>query len=103
MLTNYSFSICNDVPVYMAAVLEYLVTEVISCAGEAANARMSNIKPRHLQIVFQNNEELRELMTGEDRSIGKHMSSVWPWPTSLKFKFFSSTASMLNEPSSSGD
>ena len=65
MLTNYSFSICNDVPVYMAAVLEYLVTEVISCAGEAANARMSNIKPRHLQIVFQNNEELRELMTGE--------------------------------------
>jgi hypothetical protein len=30
-----------------------------------------------LQIVFQNNEELRELMTGEDRSIGKHISKKW--------------------------
>ncbi|EFX87422.1 hypothetical protein DAPPUDRAFT_43767, partial [Daphnia pulex] len=73
MLSDYSIDICKDAPVYMAAVLEYLVTEVISFAGEAANARMSKIKPRHLQIVFQNNEELRELMTGEDRSIGKHI------------------------------
>ena len=54
------------------AVLQYLVTEVISLAGETANnARKFKIKPRHLQMVFQNHEELCELMIGEDNSIGK--------------------------------
>lgn len=72
MLTDYTLDICEDAPVYLAGVLQYLVTEFVSLAGETANkAGMSIIKPRHLQIVFQNNEDFRELMIGEDRSIGK--------------------------------
>jgi hypothetical protein len=71
MLADYSLDICEDAPIYMAAVLEYLVTKVISLAGETANnTRKSQIKPSHLQIVFQNNEEVRDLMIGEDGSIG---------------------------------
>ena len=72
MLADYTFDICEDAPVYLGAVLQYLVTEVISLAGETANnARKFKIKPRHLQMVFQNHEELCELMIGEDNSIGK--------------------------------
>ncbi|XP_063994339.1 histone H2AX-like [Diachasmimorpha longicaudata] len=47
----------------MAAVLEYLVTEVLELAGFAAkDNRKKRIIPRHIQLSIREDEELNELL-----------------------------------------
>jgi histone H2A len=49
--------------IYMGAVLEYLVAEVMELSGNAAseNHRLT-INPRHLTLAFKNDEELSVLI-----------------------------------------
>ena len=50
-------------PVYLAAVLEYLVAEILDLAENAAREEKdSTINPRHLQLAIRNGEKLKKLM-----------------------------------------
>jgi len=50
-------------PVYLAAVLEYLVAEILELAGNAArDNRKIRIVPRHIMLAVRNDEELNKLL-----------------------------------------
>ncbi len=58
---GYSKRVGGAAPVYMAAVLEYIVAEVLELAGNAAkdNKKM-RIIPRHIQLAVRNDDELNQ-------------------------------------------
>ena len=50
-------------PVYMAAVLEYVVAELLELSGNAAkDNKKTRIVPRHIQLAVKNDEELNKLL-----------------------------------------
>lgn len=55
----------NGSPVYLAAVLEYLVAEILELSGNAArDNKKSRIIPRHIQLAVRNDDELSNLLKG---------------------------------------
>lgn len=61
---NYGERIGIGAPIYLAAVLEYLVAEILELAGNAARAnKKKRIIPRHLQLAIRNDEELNKLLS----------------------------------------
>ena len=60
---RYAERVGAGAPVYLAAVLEYLASEVLELANNAARGdKMSRIVPRHIQLAFRNEEELTKLL-----------------------------------------
>ncbi|XP_078416672.1 histone H2A-like [Cetorhinus maximus] len=50
-------------PIFLAAVLEYLVAEVVELAGAAARDNQKRrIAPRHIQLAVRNDAELLQLL-----------------------------------------
>ena len=60
---RYATSVGRGAGVFVAAVLEYLTSEVIELAGNAAEEqRKKTIAPRHLQLAIRNDEELNKIL-----------------------------------------
>merc|ERR1712226_429403 len=58
---NYAPHTQVGASIYMTAVLEYLVAEILELAGNAARDKKKRILPRHLQLGIRNDEELSTL------------------------------------------
>merc|ERR1712165_203861 len=59
---RFSKRVAAGTPVYMAAVLEYLVAEILELAGNAArDNKKQRIIPRHLTLAIRNDEELNQI------------------------------------------
>lgn len=59
---NFATRVGALVPVYLAAVLEYLCTEILELAGNAArDNKKSRIIPRHVQIAVLNDKDLSKI------------------------------------------
>merc|ERR1712038_427240 len=67
---NYAPHIQVGSSIYMTAVMEYLVAEILELAGNAARdskksgLKHPKIRPRHLQLGIRNDEELANLFKG---------------------------------------
>ena len=74
---NFAHNIGNGAAVYMAAVLEYLVAELLELSGNAAtdNKKM-RIIPRHLQLAIRNDIELNKLLQSVTISQGGVMPFI---------------------------
>ncbi|XP_022962831.1 histone H2A.1-like [Cucurbita moschata] len=60
----YSERVGTGAPIYLAAVLEYLVAEVLEVAGNAAmDNKRNRISPRHIVLAVRNDEELAKLFS----------------------------------------
>merc|ERR1711920_625889 len=60
---RYSERIGAGGPVYLAAVLEYLTSEVIKIAGNAAcDNKKTRITPRHIQIALRSDDDFNKLL-----------------------------------------
>uniref|UniRef100_A0A1Q3FAT4 Histone H2A n=1 Tax=Culex tarsalis TaxID=7177 RepID=A0A1Q3FAT4_CULTA len=74
---NYAERIGAGAPVYLAAVLEYLVAEILELGGNASrDNKRTRIIPRHLQLAIRNDEELNRLMLGVTISQGGVLPNI---------------------------
>ena len=74
---RYAKRIGAGAPVYMAAVLEYLVAELLELSGNAAKDNKKNrIVPRHIQLAIKNDEELNRFLGKATISAGGVMPNI---------------------------
>jgi len=60
---NYASRIGRGAPVYLAAVVEYLVAEILELAGNASrDNKKTRIIPRHIALAVKNDQELDKLL-----------------------------------------
>jgi histone H2A len=76
---GYASRISGSAPVYMAAVLEYIVAEVLELAGNAAkdNKRL-RIVPRHIQLAVRNDDELNQFFGNAVIAAGGVLPNIHP-------------------------
>mmetsp|Transcript_22636 Transcript_22636/g.22399 ORF Transcript_22636/g.22399 Transcript_22636/m.22399 type:complete len:90 (+) Transcript_22636:133-402(+) len=65
----------SGAPVYLAAVLEFLATEMLELAGNAAkDYKKSRIVPKHIQFAIRKNKELNKLIM--NKSIEENIANI---------------------------
>jgi histone H2A len=63
--------------IYMSAVLEYLVAEIMELAGNAArDNNKKRIIPRHLTLAIRNDDELNKLLSKVTISFGGVLPNI---------------------------
>ena len=71
----------------MAAVLEYITSEIIELAGNAAEEhKKKTIAPRHIQLAVRNDEELNKLMVETTITESGVIANVHPFLFPKKVK-----------------
>ncbi len=74
---RYASRVGAGAPVYLAAVLEYVVAEILELAGNAAkDNKRTRIVPRHIQLAIRNDEELNKFFGGVTIASGGVMPNV---------------------------
>jgi histone H2A len=74
---RYAKRVGAGAPVYMAAVLEYLVAELLELSGNAAkDQKKTRISPRHIQLAIKNDEELNKFVGRATISAGGVMPNI---------------------------
>ena len=74
---GYSKRVGGGAPVYMAAVLEYLVAELLELSGNAAkDNKKTRINPRHIQLAIKNDQELNNFVGTATISAGGVIPNV---------------------------
>ncbi|NXO22365.1 H2AX protein, partial [Cisticola juncidis] len=58
---RYARKVGSGAAIFLAAVMEYMVAEVLELAGNAARAhKKARILPRHIQLAVSNDDELNK-------------------------------------------
>lgn len=99
---NYADRIGAGAPVYMGAVLEYLVAEILELSGNAAtDNKKKRIVPRHILMAIKNDEELNRLLSHVTISEGGVLPNINPllMPKTSKAKVAVATLSNSNQAS----
>ena len=74
---GYAKRIGAGAPVYLAAVMEYVVAETLELAGNAArDNKRSRINPRHLQLAVRHDEELSKYLSRVTISQGGVLQNI---------------------------
>ena len=76
-IRKYKFAdrLTSGAPVYLAAVLEYLTSEMLELSGNAAlDFKKRRINPKHIQLAIKHDEELNEIMKNITISNSGHFS-----------------------------
>ncbi|NWS68894.1 H2A1 protein, partial [Crotophaga sulcirostris] len=74
---NYSNQVSPSAAIYLAAVLEYLTTEILDLAGNAAQRnKKARITPRHIQLAVRSDEELNKLLSSVTIAQGGVMPNI---------------------------
>ncbi|XP_075132594.1 histone H2A type 1-like [Leptodactylus fuscus] len=85
---NYAKRVGAGASVYLAAVLEYLTSEILELAGNhARDGARKRIIPRHLLLVVRFDQELNKLLCGVTIPEGGVVPGVQPeilFPKNLK-------------------
>ena len=80
---RYAERLASSTGPFVAAVLEYLTSEIIELAGNAAQeGKKKTISPRHLQLALRNDDELNKLLAATTIAAGgvvpNVQASLWP-------------------------
>ena len=76
---NYSHRVGSATPVFMAAVLEYIVAEVLELSGNAAkDNQRQRITPRHIQLAVRNDDELNRFFGNAIIAQGGVLPNIHP-------------------------
>lgn len=76
---NYTDRISHGAAIYLAAVLEYLITEIMELAVIAAREnKKARITPRNIQLAVRNDDELHEVFSRVTIAEGEVLPNVLP-------------------------
>ncbi|NWR08298.1 H2AX protein, partial [Paradoxornis webbianus] len=76
---KYAHRIGTGAAIYLAAVMEYMVAEVLELAGNAAREnKKTRIMPRHIQLAVSNDDELNKFFACVTIPEGGVMPNIRP-------------------------
>jgi histone H2A len=76
---RYAERVGAGAPVYLAAVLEYLVAEILELAGNVSrDNKRARITPRYIQLAVRGDDELNKLLAGVTIAAGGVLPQIHP-------------------------